>query len=253
MATCCLLSSRTILQMRGLRSTILTPHLCLPSRRIIIEMAAKDATGATRTYSWGTPQSYRSDECYHTCNIAQQHHLSSSLPPLWAWRSSMSGQQMDASRNQRAHSKSTSSPAPLDLNKCAKTPTREYAKPTRQSRSMHRHHVRGGQSQSWPRQEEVFIPAGCESTYHQKKQKEEKKCRSETLRRHMEKREAEKQEVLAQSCCYISRCTREIKATLRPMDEVVRGFKVFGDNTPIHAAFILTTLECQANVPPLQS
>ena len=31
---------------------------------------------------------------------------------------------------------------------------------------------------------------------------------------------------------------------LRPMDEVVRGFKVFGDNASIHAAFILATLEC---------
>ena len=59
----------------------------------------------------------------------------------------------------------------------------------------------------------------------------------------MEKREAEKQEVLSQNHCYIARCAWEIKASLRPMDEVVRGFKVFRDNAPIHVAFIMATLE----------
>ena len=51
-------------------------------------------------------------------------------------------------------------------------------------------------------------------TYHQEKQKEEKLCRSEILKHHMEKREAEKQEVLTQSCRYIARHAREIKADL---------------------------------------
>ena len=59
----------------------------------------------------------------------------------------------------------------------------------------------------------------------------------------MEKREAEKQEVLTQSRRYIARHAREIKADLRPMDEVVQGFKVFGNNASICAAFILATLE----------
>ena len=43
----------------------------------------------------------------------------------------MSGRQMDVSRNQRAQSKHTSSAAPLDLSKRAKTPTRESDEPTR--------------------------------------------------------------------------------------------------------------------------
>ena len=42
---------------------------------------------------------------------------------------------------------------------------------------------------------------------------------------------------------YISRCACEIKSTLRPTDEVVRGFKVFADNAAIYAAYILATLE----------
>ena len=42
---------------------------------------------------------------------------------------------------------------------------------------------------------------------------------------------------------YISRRAREIRSTLRPMDEAVRGFKVFGDNTVIYAAYIMATLE----------
>ena len=50
----------------------------------------------------------------------------------------VSGQQMDASCNMRVQSKQTSSPAPVDQNKCAKTPTREPDKPGRCSRSLHR-------------------------------------------------------------------------------------------------------------------
>ena len=155
----------------------------------------------------------------------------------------VSGQQMDASRNVRAQSKRMSSPAPVDQNKRTKTPTREPDEPVRCSRSLHR--CRGGhaQSQSHPKQEEVFIPAGYESTYRQECQREEKQRRSETLKRHLEKREAEKQEVLMHSRSYISRCAREIRSTLQPMDEAVRGFKVFGDNAAIYAAYIMATLE----------
>ena len=108
---------------------------------------------------------------------------------------------------------------------------------------MHRHHGRGGRSQSRPRQEEILIPAGHKSTYPQEKQKEEKQRWSDTLKCHLEKQEAEKQEVLSQSCRYISRRAREIKTNLQPTDEVVRGFKVFGDNVPIHTTFIMATLE----------
>ena len=84
---------------------------------------------------------------------------------------------------------------------------------------------------------------GYESTYCQECQREEKQCQSETLRRHLEKQEAEKKEVLMHSCSYISQHTHEIRSTLCPMDEVVRGFKVFGDNATIYAAYIMATLE----------
>ena len=143
----------------------------------------------------------------------------------------------------RVQSKRTSSPAPVDWNKHAKTPMREPDKPVRRSRSLHR--CRGGhaQSQSCPKQEEVFIPVGYESTYCQECQREEKQYWSETLKRHLEKWEAEKQEVLMHSCSYISRCTHEIRSTLRPMDKAVRRFKVFGDNATIYAAYIMATLE----------
>ena len=115
---------------------------------------------------------------------------------------------MDANRNQRAHAKHSSSPAPLNPNKCAKTPTRQCDRLVRQSRSVHSHRGQGGYSQSQPRQEEVLIPAGHKSTHQQEKQKEEKQHRSDTLKHHLEKREAEKQEVLSQSRRYISRPTR---------------------------------------------
>ena len=143
----------------------------------------------------------------------------------------------------RAQSKQTSSPAPVDQNKHAKTPTREPDKPVRHSRSLHRRRGGHARSQSCPKCEEVLIPAGYESTYCQECQREEKQCWSETLKQHLERREAEKQEVLTHSCSYISRCAREIRSTLRPMDEVVRGFKVFGDNAATYAAYIMATLE----------
>ena len=104
-----------------------------------------------------------------------------------------------------------SSPAPVDWNKRAKTPMREPDEPVRHSRSLHRHRGGHAQSQSHPKWEEVFIPAGYESTYRQECQKEEKQyqkeerqCRSETLKRHLERREAEKQEVLMHSHSYSS-------------------------------------------------
>ena len=163
---------------------------------------------------------------------------------------------MDASCTQRAQAKHTSSPAPVDSNKCTKTPTRECTELARQSRSKHRRHGGGARSQSQPRQNKVLIPAGHESTYRQEHQKEEKQRKSNTLKRqeekqrksdtlkwHLEKREAEKQEVLSHGHRYVSRCAREIKDTLWPMDEVVRGFKVFGDNAMIYAAYIVATLE----------
>ena len=59
----------------------------------------------------------------------------------------------------------------------------------------------------------------------------------------MERREVEKQEVLSHSHRYVSHRAQEIKNELRPMDKVVRGFKVFGDNATIYAAYILATLE----------
>ena len=68
---------------------------------------------------------------------------------------------------------------------------------------------------------EVLIPAGYESTYCQERQKEEKWHRSETLKCHLEKREAEKQEVLSHGHRYVSRRTWEIKDNLRPMNEIV--------------------------------
>ena len=132
----------------------------------------------------------------------------------------VSGRQMDATRNTRVQSKRMSSPAPVDQNKCTKTPKREPDEPVRSSRSLHRHQGGHAQSQSHPKWEEVFIPAGYESTYHQECQKEEKQhwkeerqCRSETLKWHLERREAEKQEVLIHSHSYISRHACEIRST----------------------------------------
>ena len=92
-----------------------------------------------------------------------------------------------------------SSPAPVDRNKCTKTPAREPDEPVRCSRSLHRHWGGHARSQSHPKREEVFIPAGYESTYRQECQKEEKQHQreerqrqTETLKRHLERQEAEK-------------------------------------------------------------
>ena len=74
-------------------------------------------------------------------------------------------------------------------------------------------------------------------------QREERQCRSETLKWHLERREAEKQEVLMHSHSYISRHAREIRSTLRPIEEAVRGLKVFGDKATIYAVYIMATLE----------
>ena len=74
-------------------------------------------------------------------------------------------------------------------------------------------------------------------------EKQEKEHASEALCHHMEEHKAEKQEVLHQQQHYISCCCQEIKSTLRPADEAVRGFKVFGDNAQIYATYILATLE----------
>ena len=153
---------------------------------------------------------------------------------------------MDTSHNQRAHAKRTSSPATQDPNKHAKTPTRETKEPVRRSQSTHRHRGRGGRSKSHLRQEEdmhVLIPTSYKSTYCQEKQKQEKEHVSQTLHRHLEKHQAEKQEVLIQHCCYISQHAHEIKVTLHPTDKAVRGFKVFGDNASIYAAYVQATLE----------
>ena len=164
-------------------------------------------------------------------------------PTPWGCTLPVSGQQMDASPNMRAQSKQTSSPAPVDQNKCTKTPTREPDEPVRHSRSLHRYQGGHARSQSCPKWEEVFIPVGYESTYCQEHKREEKQHRSVTLKRHLEKQEAEKQEVLMHSCSYISRHAREIRSTLQPMDKAVRGFKVFGNNAAIYAAYIMATLE----------
>ena len=126
----------------------------------------------------------------------------------------------------------------MDWNKCTKTPTREPNEPARRSRSLHRCWGGHAQSQSCPKCEEVLIPVGHESTYCQECQREENQCQreekqhqNETFKRHLERRETEKQEVLMHSHSYISRCTREMSSTLHPMDKAVRGFQVFGDNS----------------------
>ena len=64
-------------------------------------------------------------------------------------------------------------------------------------------------------------------------QREERQCRSETLKWHLERQKAEKQEVLMHSHSYISRHAHEIRSTLRPIDKAVRGLKVFGDKATL--------------------
>ena len=160
-----------------------------PSRRVIIEATqrmqpepqgpmAKELLNPTRARS-----------------VPPQHHTTASpakqSPTPRGCVLPMSGRQMDASHNMRAQSKRMSSPAPVDQNKCAKTPMREPEEPVRCSRSLHRCWGGQAQSQSHPKQEEVFIPVGYKSTYHQEHQREEKQHRSETLKQHLEKWEAE--------------------------------------------------------------
>ena len=212
-----------------------------PSRRVIIEAAQKMQP---------EPQGPTAEELLNPMRAKSvpPWHRAMALPAKQSPTSRgcvlpVSGQQMDASCNMRAQSKQTLSPAPVDPNKWAKTPTREHDEPLRHSRRLHRHCGGGAHSQSQPKWEEVLIPTGHESTYHQECQREEKQHRSEKFKRHLEKWEAEKQEVLTHSRSYISQCAHEIKSTLRSMDEVVRGFKVFGDNAVIYAAYILATLE----------
>ena len=139
-----------------------TPPM-LPTRRVIIKAAqkmqpepqgptAKELLNPTRAKS--VPPWHRT-----TASPAEQS------PTPWGCMLPVSGRQMDASCNMRAQSKQTSSPAPVDWNKHAKTPTREPDEPVRHSRSLHR--CRGGhaRSQSCPKREEVLIPVGYESTY----------------------------------------------------------------------------------------
>ena len=139
MATCYLLNSRIIPQTRGWRLTTLTPHPCRPPGGLLLKQCKGptaeellNPTGVTTAIPWRSAAASPVKQSPTPLGLAQ----------------CMSGQQMDASRNQMAHSKHTLSPAPLDPNKHAKTPTRECDDLTRQSRSMHRHCGWGGRSQS---------------------------------------------------------------------------------------------------------
>ena len=107
-----------------------------PTRRIVIEVAQRMQP---------EPQGPTAEELLNPTRVTpatpQQSAAGSpvKLSPiplgLAQW---MSGQQMDASCNQRAHSKRTSSPAAQDRKKHAKTPTRENDELTRCSRSTQR-------------------------------------------------------------------------------------------------------------------
>ena len=106
-----------------------------PSRRIIIEMAQRMQP---------EPQGLTAAELLNRCGATgttPRHSTAASplkhSPTPHGLAQPLSGRQMDASRNQRAQAKHTSSPAPVDPNKHAKTPTREQAELTRQSRSKH--------------------------------------------------------------------------------------------------------------------
>ena len=183
-----------------------------PSRRVIIKAAQKMQP---------EPQEPTAEELLNPMrakSVPPWHHTmappTKQSPTPRGCAMPVSGWQMDASHNMRVQSKRMSSPAPVDQNKCAKTPTREPDEPVRCSRSLHRCWGGHARSQSCPKREEVFIPVGYESTYHQEHQREEKQRRSETLKWHLEKWEAEKQEVLTHSRSYISRCACEIRSTL---------------------------------------
>ena len=108
-----------------------------PTRRVIIEAAQKmqPETQGPMAEELLNPTRTRSVPPRH-CVMALSAKKSSTprgctLP--------VSGRQMDASCNMRAQSKQMSSPAPVDRNKHAKTPTREPDEPVRCSWSLHRH------------------------------------------------------------------------------------------------------------------
>ena len=224
-----------------------------PTRRVIIKAAQKmqpEPQGPTAEELLN-PTRNRSVPPQH-CAMASSAKQSSTphgcMLPVSGW-------QMDTSRNMRVQSKRMSSPAPVDWNKCAKTPMREPDEPVRCSRSLHRHWGGHARSQSHPKCEEVLILAGHESTYRQEHQwqenqqqedqcqREENQCWTETFKQHLERWEAEKQEMLMHSHSYISQHARETRSTLCPMDEAVRGFKVFEENAAIYATYIMATLE----------
>ena len=148
-----------------------TPPLS-PSRRIIIEAAQKMQP---------EPQGFTAAELLNPSGVTgttPRHDTAASptkhpLTPRGVAQP-LSGRQMDASQNQRAQAKHMLSPAPADPNKRTKTPTREQVEPARQSRSKHQCRSGGTQSQSPPKQKEVLIPAGYESTYCREQQREEK-------------------------------------------------------------------------------
>ena len=173
-----------------------------PTRRVIIEAAQKMQP---------EPQGPMAEELLNPTrgkSVPPQHctmasAAKQSLTPQGCTLP-VSGWQMDASHNMRALSKRMSSPAPVDRNKHAKTPMREPDEPVRRSRSLHRCQGGHAQSQSHPKCKEVLIPAGYEPTYRQECQREEKQHQSETLKWHLERWEAEKQEVLMHSRSYIS-------------------------------------------------
>ena len=132
----------------------------LPSRRVIIEAAQKMQP---------EPQGPMAKELLNPTrakSVPLQHRTTvlptKQSPTPRGCALPVSGWQMDASHNMRPQSKRTSSPAPVDQNKCTKTPMREPEEPVRCSRSLHRHRGGHAQSQSHPKREEVFIPVGYE-------------------------------------------------------------------------------------------
>ena len=111
-----------------------------PTRRVIIEAAQKMQP---------EPQGPMAEELLNPTrakSVPPRHRTMASptkqSPTPWGCTLPVSGWQMDASHNMRVQSKRTSSPAPVDQNKHAKTPMREPDEPVRHSRSLHRR--RGG-------------------------------------------------------------------------------------------------------------
>ena len=111
-----------------------------PTRKVIIETAQKmqpEPQGPTAEELLN-PARAKSVPPWH-CTMALSAKQS---PTPRGCTLPVSGWQMGASHNMRAQSKRMSSPAPVDRNKCTKTPTREPDEPVRCSRSLHR--CRGG-------------------------------------------------------------------------------------------------------------